>query len=86
MVADDNGIYLWNRATNHVQLLGRHDNSVWSLDWSPDGSKLATGSIDHTIKIWDVPKQSVVRNIDVKGNVRDVAWHPDGDHRGGRNQ
>ncbi len=79
MVADDNGIYLWNRATNHVQLLGRHDNSVWSLDWSPDGSKLATGSIDHTIKIWDVPKQSVVRNIDVKGNVRDVAWHPDGD-------
>jgi len=30
-----------------------HTNSVESVSWSPDGTKLASASLDHTIKIWD---------------------------------
>lgn len=31
-----------------------HRHDISSVSFSPDGSKIATGSIDKTIKIWDV--------------------------------
>jgi WD40 repeat protein len=34
--------------------LGGHNGSVYSVHFSPDGTKLASGSGDNTIKIWDL--------------------------------
>ena len=31
-----------------------HQNTVWSVAFSPDGATLASGSFDDTIKLWDV--------------------------------
>jgi WD40 repeat protein len=31
-----------------------HDNWVWRVAFSPDGTRLASGSSDETIKIWDI--------------------------------
>ena len=31
-----------------------HTKFVHSVAYSPDGSRLASGSFDHTIKIWDL--------------------------------
>jgi len=30
-----------------------HNYRVYSVAWSPDGKKIASGSFDFTIKIWD---------------------------------
>lgn len=32
-----------------------HTRKVLALAWSPDGTKLVTGSQDMTVKIWDIP-------------------------------
>ncbi|MGD0693815.1 MAG: hypothetical protein ABSB82_03085 [Terriglobia bacterium] len=32
--------------------LGGHSEPVTSVAWSPDGKRLATGSEDHTAKVW----------------------------------
>lgn len=37
-----------------VQILSDHCDEVWIARFSPDGSKLATGSKDSTVIIWDV--------------------------------
>ena len=36
-----------------IQMLTYHNYSVNSVAWSPDGKKIASGSFDGTIKIWD---------------------------------
>ena len=35
-----------------------HTQSVFSLDFSPDGTKLLSGSEDHTLRVWPVPAAS----------------------------
>lgn len=35
------------------QVLNEHCDEVWYCKWSPDGSKLASGSKDNTVMIWD---------------------------------
>jgi WD40 repeat protein len=49
-------VELWNVATGNVRAILRgHSDFVDSLAFSPDGRTLATGSVDHTICLWDVP-------------------------------
>jgi WD40 repeat protein len=37
-----------------LAVLAAHSNIVWALDFSPDGTRLASGSQDHTICLWDM--------------------------------
>src|SRR5271166_4731395 len=56
-----------------------HNGYVLSVAWSPDGKRLATGSDDHTAKVWDAASGQEV--LTLKGNngyVYSVAWSPDG--------
>jgi WD40 repeat protein len=48
-------VRLWHRSTGKekAQLLG-HTGFVWSLAFNPDGSLLASGSKDRTVRLWDV--------------------------------
>ena len=34
-------------------VLRGHDDEVRGVAWSPDGQRLATGSRDRTVRIWD---------------------------------
>ncbi|MBL8100631.1 MAG: WD40 repeat domain-containing protein [Anaerolineales bacterium] len=57
------------------------DNDTWvrSLAWSPDGSKIAVGSSNHTVTIWDVQSGRLLITISSHtSSVRDLAWSPDG--------
>ncbi len=52
---------------------------VWSLAYSPDGSKLASGGWDQTIKIWDANTGKELRTIKAHlGTVTALAFHPNG--------
>jgi WD40 repeat protein len=52
---------------------------VWSVAFSPDGRLLASGSEDHTIKLWEVASGSLVRTLSGHtDHVFSVAFSPDG--------
>jgi WD40 repeat protein len=63
----DEVIRLWNVAnpTRPVSIgnpLISHTNSVWSIAWSPTGT-LATGSVDGTVRLWDLQLPAAVKWI-----------------------
>ena len=45
-------IMIWNMDTKKRHILGRH-SGVMSVSFSPDGSRIASGSSDGTVRIWD---------------------------------
>ena len=37
-----------------------HSDVIWSVDFSPDGSKIVSGSSDKTIKVWNLKTKKKV--------------------------
>ena len=77
-------VVIWNVAeSNQAPMSFRnHTRSVNSVAFSPDGKKLATGSSDMTVIIWDVQNDSQVvakmpKNLGV--GVTSVAFSPNGE-------
>ncbi|KAJ5917529.1 hypothetical protein N7466_011083 [Penicillium verhagenii] len=62
-----------------LQTLEGHSDSVESITWSPDGSRLASGSRDKTVRIWDPATGQSVSTLEGHSHwVRSIAWSPDG--------
>ena len=56
-----------------------HGNRVYGLAFSPDGTRLAIGCGDNTIRLWDVAtRQEVCELRGHESYVHAVAFSPDG--------
>ncbi|HEX2907081.1 MAG TPA: hypothetical protein VHO69_09495, partial [Phototrophicaceae bacterium] len=57
-----------------------HTDFVPTVDWSPDGRFIATGSRDETVRIWDAVtgEELYQAKQDLSVQVNSVAWSPDG--------
>lgn len=58
--------------------LSQHSDEVWYLDFSHDGTKLATTSRDSTVIIYDTASFDVIHRLsDHAGAVAHATWSPD---------
>jgi WD40 repeat protein len=57
-----------------------HEEAIKSVVFSPDGKRLASGSLDSTVRVWDVEtgKQLGLPLQGHTGGVCSVAFSPDG--------
>ncbi len=77
----DNGrLYIWDRATKRILANKEgHTNEITSFETSPDGRKLATGSLDRTILLWDTATWNELDIIKGHGSeVTTLDWSPSG--------
>jgi serine/threonine protein kinase/WD40 repeat protein len=81
--AAGNHILVWDALSGqHPQTLAGHTDKVLSLAWSPDGKKIAAGSADHTVMVWDAAtgrRLFICQRFNTAG-VSAVAWSPDSRH------
>jgi eukaryotic-like serine/threonine-protein kinase len=65
-----------------------HSGSVWSVRWSPDGKRIASGSADGTVQVWDATtggnvfiyrgQQPSARQVTTFPGVQSAQWSSDG--------
>jgi hypothetical protein len=73
-------VKVWDSVTGQETLtLKGHAGKVYSVAFSPDGSRLASASWDGTVKVWDsVTGQETLTLKGHAGKVYSVAFSPDG--------
>ncbi len=84
LLAVSTGIGVWIydvKTTEERALFLATDHSFFrgAVAFSPDGTKLASGSMDNTVKLWEVSARANIGTL--QGNnhwVRDLAFSPDG--------
>jgi hypothetical protein len=75
---DDETAKLWDAETGQeIRTFRGHTDWVYSVVFSPDGTRVLTGSWDETAKLWDVETGQEIRTFPV-GGVISVAFSPDG--------
>jgi WD40 repeat protein len=73
-------VHLWDAASGKdLQTLRGHGGQVTRLAFSPDGKRLATASLDQTVRVWDTESGQFLNTL--RGHTREVlgvAFSPDG--------
>ena len=76
---EDFTIHLWDVASGEsIGQLDGHTGIVWGVTFSPDGQMLASVSSDKTAKIWDWRNRSLLKSLDLAGEVVSVSFSPNG--------
>jgi len=58
--------------------IGLHFDQIGAIAFSPDGSRLASGSADRTTRLWDLPDGESGPVMKSKAWIQGVAFSPDG--------
>src|SRR5579872_2076182 len=67
--------------TAESKMLVGHTDPVYSVDFTPDGTQIVTGSFDKTLKLWDAVTKKPLRTFTGHANlVLTVAVSKDGTH------
>ncbi len=70
--------YFQTLANRSEQTLHGHALDVTSLAWSPDGSRLASGSLDQTIRLWDAATGRQLASFASDSGILALSWRADG--------
>lgn len=67
------------KITAHEYIKHEHTAPITTMTWSPDGTMVATGSRDHTVRIWNAADGKHLKELQLTDDwATAVAWSPDG--------
>ncbi|KAJ3539505.1 hypothetical protein NM688_g6350 [Phlebia brevispora] len=79
LVGVDLVAYLWSCQTGEQRALDGHNALIWTMKFSRQSDRIATGSDDHTVRLWDAKNGDGLIEIRVHtSEVSVVDFSPDG--------
>lgn len=80
---DAHSLLLWDLSGQEPRVreeLSGHTKAVWALAFSPVGNTLASGSLDETVRLWDLNAPAKLRSTLEwhKGPIDSIGWSGDG--------
>ena len=70
----ENMVRIWNAADGRLdRVLAGHEQPVFHVQFSSDGSRLVSASQDATIKLWDLTSDAGVRNLSLARSAQ-LGW------------
>ena len=77
--ASDGNIYLLHRRDFTLErTIAAHDNSVFTLAWSPDGKRLFSGGRDAHLKVWDISGDNLSSQSAHWFTINHMSFSPNG--------
>jgi len=72
----DDALHLWDfESGEHLHsLTGRADNDFHVIIFSPHGRRVATCSVDNTIRVWSIASGQCLAVIQVHGDISSMTW------------
>jgi WD40 repeat protein len=70
---------LWKAGAQELRVFRGHHDPIWTVAYHPEGTFIASGSVDHTIRIWELETGRMLRIL--RGHtdaVRCLTFSPDG--------
>jgi len=62
-----------------VRTFYEHAGMVTSVAFHPDGTCIAAGSTDHTVKVWDIRTNRLLQHYQLHDDaVNSISFHPSG--------
>jgi WD40 repeat protein len=76
----DRTVRLWDLASGkEIRQLGPHDDQVYAVAFSPDGTLAVSGGEDHAVRLWDISTGKQMRShTDSNRPIFTVSFSPDG--------
>jgi WD40 repeat protein len=69
---------MWDAHDYRETRVLHHEDEVWELAFSKDGTQLATGTKIGDVKVWDLASPTLILNGRADGAVDALAFSPDG--------
>ena len=57
-----------------------HEQDIYSLDFANNGRNIASGSGDHSVRVWDIEYNREILNLSIEDGVTTVAISPSGEY------
>ena len=72
------GFSIWQISPHQIATLSGHGSDVTSVAFSSSSAVLASGSLEQTIKLWDVETKEAIATLEGHGGISSVAFSPNG--------